>query len=293
MSIPESQLLTWSNQGATVTAQATHESIRRALSLYTWPRGIEYDPYLQGSYRNFTNIYNSSDVDLVVELTSAFCSNLTLAERSQLGFGSADYGWNEFRVDVVRALISYYGAENIDLSGTKSIKVLPESGRLRADVVPAIKYRYYENLRLREEGITFWTVPGNDQIINYPKAHFRNGADKNSDHCTQGWYRPSTRMIKNSREKIVSNNSLLAGKYPSYFIECLLWNVPDRYYGINYQRTYQNVVSWLEEHLDSDPSDNFVCQNGMHYLFGYSSVQWNLTTAKEFVQKLVELWNGW
>ena len=31
MSIPESQLVTWSNQGAVTTAQATHKSIRTSL----------------------------------------------------------------------------------------------------------------------------------------------------------------------------------------------------------------------------------------------------------------------
>lgn len=43
MTIPKSQLETWSNQGATVTSKSTHESIRNALSNYDWPDGVKGD----------------------------------------------------------------------------------------------------------------------------------------------------------------------------------------------------------------------------------------------------------
>lgn len=56
MGIPESQLETWSHQGAVTTARATHESVRNALESYeSWPRDVEYEVYLQGSYKNDTN----------------------------------------------------------------------------------------------------------------------------------------------------------------------------------------------------------------------------------------------
>jgi len=56
MPIPLSQLSTWSNQGGTTSAQQTHLSIRGLLeNKYT---GI--NTYLQGSYRNSTNIYGST-----------------------------------------------------------------------------------------------------------------------------------------------------------------------------------------------------------------------------------------
>ena len=78
--IPESQLEIWAKQGATVTAKATHESIRNALESNDSPikdriksGGVEI--YLQGSYKNDTNIRGDSDVDLVVELNTTFGHN--------------------------------------------------------------------------------------------------------------------------------------------------------------------------------------------------------------------------
>ena len=85
MTIPQSQLQTWANQGATDAAERTHHSLKRALEAYKkWPDGVTYETYLQGSYLNSTNIRGDSDVDLVAELTSVFYSNLTQAEKAHL-----------------------------------------------------------------------------------------------------------------------------------------------------------------------------------------------------------------
>jgi tRNA nucleotidyltransferase (CCA-adding enzyme) len=77
MPIPESQLEIWSHQGAVTASKTTHESIRIALSANTSPirqrvaaGGVEI--YLQGSYKNDTNIRGDSDVDVVVELTATY-----------------------------------------------------------------------------------------------------------------------------------------------------------------------------------------------------------------------------
>lgn len=293
MGIPESQLQTWSNQGATVTAQNTHASIRNALSKYSWPTSTAYDTYLQGSYKNFTNIYGNSDVDLVVELTSVFWSNLTELEKQSLGWTPATYNWNEFRRDVINALTGYYGNQLVDTSGRKSIKVLPDNGRIKADVVVCGTYRFYENTRIRAEGITFFTCPGEEQIVNYPKQHFDNGAAKNSDFRTRGWYRQSTRMFKNARDRIIASRPEYKDKFPSYYIESLLYNVPDSYFGRSFQDTYVEVVNWLNTQFNENNVAEFVCQNSMYYLFGGSSVQWNTADAQTLVRQLVELWNSW
>ena len=56
MAIPESQLSRWSDHGAQDASKRTHEAIRRVLDAYQWPPGMTYNFYLQGSYRNDTNI---------------------------------------------------------------------------------------------------------------------------------------------------------------------------------------------------------------------------------------------
>ncbi len=87
MGIPESQLETWSNRGATVISQNTHESIRTALDSSDLIKKCKYTVYLQGSYKNSTNIYADSDVDVVVQLTSLYyydIDGLTPSEKSEI-----------------------------------------------------------------------------------------------------------------------------------------------------------------------------------------------------------------
>ncbi|NES06687.1 MAG: hypothetical protein F6K22_30035 [Okeania sp. SIO2F4] len=82
MPIPEIQLSTWAKSQQTQLAINTHESIRKALNhpisklkLNRFAEGNNFEIYLQGYYRNKTNIRADSDVDVVVQLNTVFCSN--------------------------------------------------------------------------------------------------------------------------------------------------------------------------------------------------------------------------
>ena len=89
MAIPESQLETWSHQGAITTAKATADSIKNALNSYiNRPDGVEFEIYLQGSYKNDTNIRGDSDVDVVAQLNSTFYNNLSEDQKRTLGLSS-------------------------------------------------------------------------------------------------------------------------------------------------------------------------------------------------------------
>ncbi len=290
MAIPESQLKTWSNQGATAGSANTHKSIRNALAEHFWPNGMNYNAYLQGSYPNYTNIRGNSDVDLVIESSSVFYSNLNKYEKQQLGLGIGSYDYWEFRNEVVKALTSYYDASLVDASGQKSIKIAASGNRLAADAVPCITYKRYHNLSVVAAGITFWTRNSNQQVINFPKIHLQNGSDKN--RRTNNFYKPSVRMFKNARERILANNSSLQGNYPSYFVECLLYNVPDSCFGNSFSSTYCDVVNFF---LSQDPQNlaEFCCQNEQQLLFGDLSTQWEIIKAQDFAHQLYILWEQW
>jgi hypothetical protein len=294
MPIPESQLQTWSNLGATDLPQRTHISIRNALDSFKgWREPIKYDVYLSGSYVNSTNIHGNSDVDVVIEVTSISYSNLSSEEKKALEITPATYSWETFRQDVITALTNYYGNQYIDTTGKKAIKVRAAPGRQNADVIVATTYDLYQNGKIRAEGITFWTQPKGDQIINFPKIHKDNGANKNSDFRTSNWYKRTIRTYKNARDKIYTNKPNLVGKFPSYFIECLLYNVPDRQFGGSYESNFVNTLNWLSAELYKDTADQMECQNGIYYLFQPSLVTWNITDARTFVSEIVDLWNDW
>ena len=44
--------------------------IREALDTYSWPSDVKYQVFLQGSYKNDTNLGRYSDVDVIVRLAS-------------------------------------------------------------------------------------------------------------------------------------------------------------------------------------------------------------------------------
>ena len=290
MAIPETQLERWSHIGSTVGSANTHNSIRVALSRHFWPEGMNHDAYLQGSYRNYTNIRGNSDVDLVIESSNVCYSNLSENEKQRLNIRPGRYDYWDFRGEVLQALTSYYGANSVDTSGQKSIKIASSGNRLAADVVPCITYKLYRNLNVDAQGITFFTQHSDQQVINYPKLHITNGSAKNDR--TNMNYKPAVRMFKNARERILANNGLLEGNYPSYFVECLLYNVPDDRFSSSLAQTFCDVVNSLLSD-NSQHLTEFWCQNGRLRLFGDLSTQWNIMQAKDFIKQLCILWETW
>lgn len=294
MSISEIHLDAWSKQGAVTNSINTHTSIRNALRSHEWPEGMAYEVYLQGSYANTTNIRGDSDVDVVVECTSVYYSNLEEPEKPLVGWTPGSHSYSDFRREVIAALTSYYGSSLVDASGANAVEVLPGSNtnRLKADVLPCVQYKRYESLRVAAQGLAFWNQHNHQQIINYPKLHISNGEQKNRQFVTNGWYKPSVRMFKNARRQIVGGGDALRKRFPSYFVECLFYNVPNIHFGYSYQRTYSQVVTYLTGALAGEAADNFITQSEQHWLFGSHSVQWSKDNAADFIARLASLWES-
>lgn len=302
MPISESQLQTWSNQGATSTSQTTYASIKRALDTSSHLEDKKFERYLQGSYANATNIRGDSDVDVVAELTSTFISNtdrLSDAEKRayQRERIDADYSWTDFRQDVEFALQDYYGSLWVN-SANRCVKVEGYSGRLDADIVVALQYRIYTRYWSRSDnhyisGIKFKDLSTGAWIVNFPKLHLQNGRAKNDSSRTSNNYKPSIRMFKNARNQLISNGNLSENTAPSYFVECLLYNVPDAKFVPSRQDTYWGSLSWLCDQFVSDKAKSFKCQNEQVALFGSESTKWNERDAVRFLSGLLELWNGY
>ena len=291
MTIPESQLSRWSDHGAQASSKRTHEAIHRALNAYRWPHGMTYDFYLQGSYRNDTNIRGDSDVDVVLELTSTFKHDVTsLSQYEQdvlaSSFTPAAHNWNDFRRETLKALEAGFGSRLV-AQGNKSIKLKAAPPRLAADVVVCLTHRRYDSSYSYVEGITFWALCDKRWIVNYPKEHYKNGADKSGR--TWDRYKRTVRMFKNARNHLQSSDRISAELAPSYFVECLLYNAPDLAFQPGFQDTYRSIVSWMVQ----DSLDGLVCQNGQQWLFGPSPEQWSVVDAKTFASQLVALWNNW
>lgn len=294
MPISQSQLETWSNQGAVQTAKNTHEAIRRAIDGGTVDAsGHSYDVYLQGSYRNTTNIYGNSDVDVVVEMTDVYTSNTErLNERERelhrQNHSPAEYGWSNLRLDVLADLRRYFSVTE----GNKSLKVASGSNRLPADVVVCVQHRSYNSYEsswnnVHHKGIAFWTQTDHERIVNYPKMHYDKGVAKNGQSRTSGNYKAVVRIFKNVRTALIGT-TITADLAPSYFVECWLSNVPDWLF----VGTYSTAVPAIMDYLAQADYEGWKCGNGLQFLFGHRDFQWSEASARSVSRKLIELWNN-
>lgn len=291
MPIPESRLSRWSHHGPQDASIKTHETIRKVLAAHSWPSGMTYDFFLQGSYRNNTNISGDSDVDVMLELNSIFQydeSSLSQSDRNRLAksFEPPKYDWNDFRREALKALTNGFGGGFVS-QGNKSIKLKANRTRLAADIVVCMEHRKFTSHDLYEKGVTFYALQDKRWILNYPKQHYDNGADKSKR--TGDRYKQTVRMFKNARNHLASNNLISSNFAPSYFLECLLYNVPDSAFQLGFQDTYCSVVNWMSQ---SDLA-RLVCQNEQMYLFGSSPQQWSLNDAKALVNQFITLWHNW
>lgn len=254
--------------------------------------------YLQGSYRNDTNIRGDSDIDVVVELNATFSRDLSRLSAHEIElykrtYPPASYLWEDFRSDVLAALRGYYGRQSVS-EGNKSIKIAGGSGRLPADVVVCQEHREYQRFygisdQQYVEGIKFWTRKDGREVVNFPKAHRENGVKKNCAWRTSGVYKPTVRIFKNARTYLSKQGAIRDDLAPSYFLECLLYNAPDEAFSSTHHQTIFNVLNWLHS---VDLSDLW-CQNEQTLLFGPTPEQWNTVDAQELVAVLIKLWNGW
>ena len=284
MAIPEQQLQTWSTQGAQTASATTYSSIKNALEAHDWPPGMTYTVYLQGSYPNRTNIRGDSDVDVVVESNEIFFHDVPPELLSRMNFNDGNYSWREFRTEVKSALTNYYGSAGVrDSSNGKCIKVAGNGNRLNADVVPCSTFRHYVGSRFSAVGITFWTNTG-IQIVNYPKLHLENGSRKNYE-CSER-FKPIVRVFKNARNKIEND-------FPSYFLECVLYNVPKHCFSESLGSSFLEILLFLYK-ADRDGSlATFQCQNEQQYIFGSEPHQTNLRDGQILISDLLALWNTW
>ena len=60
MPIPERTLTRWSHHKAGTAFKQAHVPIRDALPAYDWPSDIKYQVFLQGLYKNDTNLGGDS-----------------------------------------------------------------------------------------------------------------------------------------------------------------------------------------------------------------------------------------
>lgn len=277
MPIPESRLSRWSHHQAATAFTQAHLPIRAALHAHRWPSDIKYEVFLQGSYKNDTNLGGDSDVDVVVRLARKLNSEVVALTGMELqGNDShkvAYKQWQLFRRNALRAMRARFGDDAS--SGRKTLKI--KKGKLPADADLVV------TLRCRG-GIAFYLSDEKRWVVSYPQQHHQWGSKK--DKATNQRFKRTVRMFKAARNRLVETKALTKDDAPSYFIECLLYNVPDKLFKPDLAPTYTGILAWLKTAKLKD----FQCQNRKVALFGPGQEQWSVNKAQTLVKALGELW---
>ena len=279
MSIPESTLAKWSHHEAGTAFKQAHVPIREALAAHKGLSQFKYEVFLQGSYKNDTNLGRDSDVDVVVRLSSklkppvAALTGERLQENGSHRF--VHQQWKSFRDEALKALRARF--EKAAESGRKTLKVPKGKIPADADLVVTVSHKV---------GIGFYLSDERRWVVSFPQQRHDRGLKK--EKAANNRFKRTVRMFKAARNRLVEKKALKKEDAPSYFIECLLYNVPNGMFKQELAPTYTGILSWLKTAKLKD----FQCQNGQVPLFGRGREQWTVQKAQAFTKALQGLWDA-
>jgi hypothetical protein len=298
LSIPEAQLETWSHQGSVQQSAATYNTIREVLERPGTRFSGLVDIFLQGSYGNTTNVFADSDVDIVIQYTGGFYHDLdNLPEDQKAAWRAAfpsnhDYTFEAFRTDVLAALRSNYGSAVTP--SNKAIKIAAGNGRRSADVVPSFDFRRYQTFLDSQHfsftpGMTLWAQESGRQVVNYPKLHREHLTAKHQ--ATGEVLKPTIRIYKNLRNALAEAGQINRAVAPSYFVEGMVYNVPDKLFTGSRQDVFAGTLDWL---LTANNRSDWITGSRQHYLVRDGvDVCWPLANCGAFLNALASTWNNW
>lgn len=185
--------------------------------------------FLQGSYRNSTNVKRESDIDIVVLNPDFFYSDYSQIDvldqaRAKALAEPTSYTFSQFKTEVHGLLAATFGTGGV-IRKNKCIHIDENTYRVKADVVPAFAHRRYVSGDRWHEGIGLITDNGGDRIHSFPKHHYDNGVEKSK--TTSERYKPTVRILKHIRNRLVEDGLMRMEDMPSFFVECLIWNALD------------------------------------------------------------------
>lgn len=221
----EEQLAGWTGPSSATEQEKqdrTERMIRDAVKAHVPFKDVDLDVYAKGSYANNTNVKADSDVDIAVQCGEACYWG---EEKDGAHPPSTSYGgiWtpSKLRSELQAALEAKF-PDQVDSSGSTAFRINSSSARVDADVVPCFDYRYYFSGGSYREGARVFKKD-ESTLENYPQQQLTNGRAKNNR--TGARYKKTVRILKRVENAMVESGN--HDEVPSYFMECLVYNVPD------------------------------------------------------------------
>lgn len=288
MAINEDQLKRWATAPSETEETKCQNAVQCTKKAIEDHFGSKVSVFLQGSYKNRTNVRKDSDVDIVVrhnEISFSDISNLSENDKivySRL-YSDATYTFPQFKTDVQSVLQKAFSINEVERKD-KCIRVKGNTYRVNADVVPCFTHKRFRTpYQVEAEGIEFLT-DGFDRIISFPDQHFENGKVKNVN--TKQMYKSIVRIFKNVRGELIDQGTITKDLMSSFFLECLVWNVPDQ--GFNetslYQATRNIIVQIYNDMKVEQKYSQYAEVSDLKWLFPRGSTKRTPQQAQQFMQ---------
>lgn len=149
----------------------------------------------------------------------------------------------------------------------KCIFICGNTARVNTDIVPCFAFKRFQTpYHVVAEGIRLFSDDGKT-ISSYPKQHYDNGARKNN--ATNTNYKSAVRILKNTRNSLIEDGIIDENIMPSFFLECLVWNLPNTVFDQSSHADLVNAVMktlWEDMH-NFDQSNNYAEVSDLMWLF--------------------------
>jgi len=267
-----------------IVKQLVTKALRNIAKINRAIKTTAVDIYIHGSYANATNVYFPSNLEVCVELkiTTPFEYKLTNEYYVTHDLDTTPKMFRDLLYDALQEITQPNCSKN-----NKCI-VLQKFGKLRhmVEITPCVSFRYIEedHPHIDGKGSSFAGVLLRDAGVNadiatFPKLHAKNGQTK--DIRCSGNFKRMVRMFKTLNA--IHTREVGTESARGYFIECLLFNIPDQMYrGSDLDEIFLKVINYLT-HADLGDS---VCQNLVWHLFGNTPEFWDEDSAHRFIKMI-------
>lgn len=269
MALSEQQLDTWRSPASTSEDIKCQNAISQVTNAVRKKFANSVSIFLQGSYRNNTNVKQDSDVDIVVRHDDYYFPNINWLNEQEAATYHAShpgssYTFGQFKNEVHQALTDWFGSTQ---RKDKCLFVPGNTNRVNADVVPCFELRRFTNpTKIDARGIKFYTDKGQG-IESYPEQHYNNGVAKNN--ATGRMYKRTVRILKRIRNQLIDARTISDKLASSFFIECLVYNVSnDNFIAGNHRQTLRNVIATVfNDMLAEEKYSQYEEVSGLTWLF--------------------------
>ena len=187
-----------------------YERVGRVASHLEMMGLAKVDVKLAGSVASKTDV-GTSDVDLQVRFHSGGQQSNTLTYAH----------WKNMHSQVLEGVQSEYPSALVT-EAAKCIRIEDPAHSTLIDVVPC-----FVDETAALSPVVFFAQQGiaPQRVATHTDRHIANTEQK--DTATRGAYRQAVRIMKLARNALVGTQAMESGDMPSYFLECIVYSLPD------------------------------------------------------------------